>query len=198
MTTTFIETPRFPERISLASNGGPGFANDVVGTDGGSEYRTIHWDQPLHSYVISQPPTSDEEKSTELKAFFLYVHGRAIGFRFKDWTDYKVSAAQGKFQSITSTTFQMMKRYVVGSIYFERKITKPVSTVTIVGGVTPVVDYTTGIVTVASGTPTSWSGEFDVPVRFDTDKMDSEVVDKHPTGELIIGWNQINIVEIRE
>ena len=194
----FIESPRFPEKISIAATGGPMFATDVVSVDSGDEYRTTHWDQPLYSYVISHPPTSDEDKTDALRAFFMAVRGRAAGFRFKDWTDYKVSAAEGKFIMLTSTTFQMVKRYTIGSLTFDRNIVKPVSTVTVTGGSSPVVNYTTGIVSVASGTPSSWHGEFDVPVRFDTDKMDAEVLDKHSSGELIIGWNQVTLVEVRK
>jgi uncharacterized protein (TIGR02217 family) len=38
----------------------------------------------------------------------------------------------------------------------------------------------------------TWAGEFDVPCRFDTDRMEMEIVDKD-----IYSWGQIPIVEIR-
>jgi uncharacterized protein (TIGR02217 family) len=43
----------------------------------------------------------------------------------------------------------------------------------------------------------TWTGEFDVPCRFDTDQMKGDVIDKHPNGSLIVGWQSIPIVEIR-
>lgn len=43
----------------------------------------------------------------------------------------------------------------------------------------------------------TWTGEFDVPCRFDTDEMRGEVIDRTPSGELIVGWQSIPIVEIR-
>jgi uncharacterized protein (TIGR02217 family) len=43
----------------------------------------------------------------------------------------------------------------------------------------------------------TWTGEFDVPCRFDTDQMKGDIIDKLPTGDLIVGWQSIPIVEIR-
>ena len=196
---TFIETPRFPEKISLASSGGPMFQTDVVMTDSGDEFRTQRWDQPMRIYTISQPPTSKSDLSSALRAFFLIVRGRAVGFRYKDWTDYTATMAEGILTLISGANYQMWKRYTVGGVTFDRKITKPVNgpAVTVNSGVIASIDYTTGIISMTSGTPSHWAGQFDVPVRFDTDKMDAEVIDKHATGELIIGWTQINLLEIR-
>lgn len=98
---------------------------------------------------------------------------------------------------VGSGTFTDWDLALSGATYY-REITKPTATpsATIVGGSTPSVATTTGIVSFASGTPTSWHGEFDVPCRFDTDQMKGEILDKS-RGELIIGWSSIPIIEIR-
>lgn len=75
----------------------------------------------------------------------------------------------------------------------------------IAGAVYTLSSNTTGKTITAAGTgqkfaqPTevlSWSGEFDVPVRFDSDSMKLDVVDKNASGPLI-EWGQIPLVEVR-
>ncbi len=43
----------------------------------------------------------------------------------------------------------------------------------------------------------TWSGEFDVPVRFDTDRMSAEIITRAPGGGYIVGWSSIPLIEIR-
>jgi uncharacterized protein (TIGR02217 family) len=191
----FIESPRFPELISFHALAGPEFQTDVVVVQSGAEARNQNWEQARRRYEVSHAVRLPAQY-IPLKAFFHVVGGRAIGFRFKDWTDFECADAEGKFLQLTSTTFQLLKRYTSGSETYDRVISKPISAISITGGSSPVVDYTTGIVTVSSGTPTAWNGEFDVPCRFDTDRMEGEIIDKAGT-EFIIGWNSIPIVEIR-
>ncbi len=67
----------------------------------------------------------------------------------------------------------------------------------VVGSGTYTVDSTTGIITKTSGSaPTAWTGEFDVPCRFDTDQMQMESITR-AGGNLLTSWKSIPIVEIR-
>ncbi|WP_316150427.1 DUF2460 domain-containing protein [Cupriavidus sp. BIC8F] len=44
----------------------------------------------------------------------------------------------------------------------------------------------------------AWSGQFDVPVRFDTDDMKMQIVDRNgPSGDLLVDWGSIQLIEIR-
>lgn len=43
----------------------------------------------------------------------------------------------------------------------------------------------------------AWSGEFDVPVRFDTDVLQIEIVNRQSGADLIYSWNDVPIIEIR-
>jgi uncharacterized protein (TIGR02217 family) len=192
----FIETPRFPETISFGVTGGPEFVTNVVIVDSGYEYRNQRRSLELNKWDVANAarlPAMWEP----LKHFFRIAAGRANAFRFKDWMDYSATSSEGVFTMLTSTTFQMWKRYTAGASTYDRKIQKPVSgTITVTGGTGAVVDTTTGIVTVSSGTPTAWAGEFDVPCRFDTDEMRGEIIDRS-AGGFVIGWQSIPIVEIR-
>jgi uncharacterized protein (TIGR02217 family) len=85
--------------------------------------------------------------------------------------------------------------YGAGAFSHDRKIVKPVSgTITVTGGSGVSIDHATGIVTVASGAPTAWTGEFDTPARFDSDEMRLQVVQTSPRRYV---WGDISLTEIR-
>lgn len=190
----FLETPRFPELISYHAVGGPAYLTTVVQVESGSEYRDQAWTQALSKYDVSHAART-KAYSDQIVAFFRIARGRTNGFRFKDWADFEDKGG-GIFVMLTSTTFQMYKRYTSGSSTEDRKITKPVSPVVVTGGSSPSVNYTTGVVTVSSGTPTSWTGTFDVPCRFDTDDLKGEILDSSG-GIFVMGYQSIPIVELR-
>lgn len=198
----FIETPRFPEDISFGAIGGPGFLTDVVIVESGQEYRRQARALELGAWEVSHAARKPTQYR-KLQAFFRVAAGRANAFRFKDWSDFEVSASEGRFAAIagdsSGATWQMVKRYTFGAYTYDRAIQKPVSgTVVVTGGSGHSIDYTTGILTEGAGEPTSWTGEFDVPCRFDTDVMKAETRDREGGyGDLIIGWSTIPIVEVR-
>jgi uncharacterized protein (TIGR02217 family) len=193
---SFLEE-RFPETVSFGFSGGPEFQTVIVTVDSGQEYPDQRWAQARRTYEASYAARLPAQYQP-LQAFFHVAAGKANSFRVKDWTDFRHNDAGGTgvFSMLTATTFQMVKRYTSGSSTYDRIIQKQVSPIVVTGGTTPVVDYTTGIVTVAAGTPTVWTGTFDVPCRFDTDQMKGEVIDKSGK-DLIIGWSSIPIIEIR-
>lgn len=192
---SFLETPRFPTNISYGATGGPRFFTDVAITDSGAESRNQVWSQTRARYDVSHAARIKSDYET-VRDHFMAVRGRLHGFRFKDWGDFQVTSSQGIFASLTATTFQMYRSYMVGTLTFNKKIVKPVSgTVTVTGGSSPSVDYTTGIVTVSSGTPTAWAGEFDVPCRYDIDDIGTNLIARSG-GVLVEGWTGIALVEI--
>ncbi len=42
----------------------------------------------------------------------------------------------------------------------------------------------------------TWSGEFDIPVRFDTDQLDVEIISRSG-GQLVMGWDNVPLIELR-
>lgn len=193
---SFLDSPRFPDNVSYGATGGAVWQTEIAELDSGVEYRNQSWSHARARYDVSHAARI-KTNFDSLVAFFLAVNGRTHGFRFKDWADFAVTAGQGVFSAIDSTHFQLYRRYTAGSLSYNRKITKPVSgTIAITGGSGASVATTTGIVTVSSGTPTAWTGEFDVPCRFDTDAIQSEALSRSG-GTLVMGWSSIIIVEVR-
>lgn len=170
---------RFPTTISYGAAGGPEWRTDVVILDSGHEQRNQVWSAARCRWDVAQACKTDAMRS-ELIAFFRVVRGRAYSFRFKDFTDFEVASGEGVVGAIGDGTYQLRKRYQNAGGTSDRDVTLPLSVALYAGAVllTEGVHYnlndTTGIVTpIGSPTtvPTAWVGEFDVPARFDTDRI---------------------------
>lgn len=184
--TTFIETPRFPEQIGYNFIGGAGYNTTVIVVNSGFEQRNVNWSESRCKYDIQNGLLKYSDVQA-LVSFFRSVKGKGFGFRFKDWQDFTAIAANGALGTGvadgTSTAYQMNKLYITGSLNESRIISKPVSTTIIVykngipliEGTNYTINYATGIVTFMStpsfGDLLNWAGQFDVPVRFDTDDL---------------------------
>ena len=193
---------QFPSDISYGSSGGPQYSTDIIITNSGYEQRNINWADSRGYYNVAHGVKTKEQMEV-LIAFFRARKGRAYGFRFKDWSDY---AAQG--QNIAtgdgvSVEFQLKKFYESGGETYVRDIKKPVDNsvyiyvddVLITSGLT--VDNTSGIVTFdaapLNGAIITADFEFDVSVRFDTDRL-SASLDSYG----VHSWANIPLVEIRD
>jgi uncharacterized protein (TIGR02217 family) len=208
----FIESPRFPASISYHSSGGPTWKTQVVQTTSGREQRIQAWQDALRHWDAMNGVRTDAELD-QLQAWFLISAGMANGFRWKDWKDYLAISshslgminATGKGNGTASG--QLVKLYTLGSHAYARKISKPVTgTVTVQknGVIMPfgsstgqcLLDNTTGIITFYGTPPTTmdtltWTGEFDVPVRFDTDTFSASYEERNASSV------SLPIVEIR-
>lgn len=192
---------QFPSDISYGATGGPMFLTDVVSTVSGHEQRNSKWSQARAKYNVASG-VKTETQWQALISFFRARRGKAVGFRFKDWSDYKAESVQIGVGDDSTTEFQLVKIYSSGSVAVSRTITKPVSgTVDIYvdsvlqsSGVS--VDTTTGVVTFSSPPATdeviTAEFEFDVPVRFDTDEM-AVSMDSFDAGN----WSSIPLIEVR-
>jgi len=192
---------RFPDDIAYGATGGPEYATSVVATASGYEQRNINWSAARGRWDVASGLKKQIQLDT-LIAFFRARKGRAHGFRFKDWTDYKATAQALGTGNGTITTFQLIRTYSSGGSTDVRTITKPVAgTVKVyLAGVLQAsgwsVNTTTGMITFSTpptnGVAVSADYEFDVPVRFDTDRMavTIEQINLHQ-------WSGIPIVEVR-
>lgn len=181
---------RFPENIGRGARGGPERRTQIVPLASGREERNASWADSRRRYDISYGIRRADDLAAVV-AFFEARNGRLLGFRFKDWSDFKSCAPSGAPGATdqplgtgtgAQTAFQLAKRYVSGARTWTRTIAKPVagSVVVALGGVAQgsgwSVDTATGIVAFAAapgaGVAVSAGFEFDVPVRFDSDLMD--------------------------
>lgn len=193
---------RFPEDIAYGACGGPQYATNIASTVAGDEIRNIASQEPRIRYNVSHG-IKNEKQFNELIAFFRIVQGRAKGFRFKDWLDYKstshIATGDNKQQA-----FQLIKEYSIGEMKVKRKIYKPrqstlhiqLDKTKLAEGIDYECNYQNGLVFFTNPPPKGSlilaKFEFDIPARFDTDHLNASL-DEHG----ISSWNDIAIVEIK-
>ncbi|MCY1664165.1 DUF2460 domain-containing protein [Rhizobium sp. SL86] len=184
---------RFPLRLALGVTGGPVRRTDIVSLSNGRENRNARWRQARRSYDAGSGIRSVADLYEAL-AFFEARRGQLYGFRFRDPIDF---ASAGPLQPVRPTdqligtgdgatqSFQLVKTYADGGGGVVRSIAKPVSGTVVLalnGAAVPSDRYSvntaTGVVTFQAGhmpgpgVEIRAGYEFDVPVRFDTDRIE--------------------------
>ncbi len=124
---SFIETPRFPDRISYGATGGPEYRTDIVTLDSGFEQANIRWAQGRCRYQAPGPVI--EQYREEWLAWFRAMKGRGHRFRLRDFGDFTCTAANGRCgvspNATGYPTYQLAKYYATGSLEEYRRISKP-------------------------------------------------------------------------
>lgn len=149
---------------------------EVVTTDGGREVSNIRTAQSSLRFEISYPHSAQDAVYLAVKNAYKASRG-GNSFDFQDHSEYLATDEEFGVGDGATTIFPLVKQYTFGANTYERRIYRPVSAISLkVDGVAfPAgysVNYTLGIVTFTSapadGAILSWSGEFNVPVRFDS------------------------------
>jgi len=203
---------RFPANLSFGSVGGPERRTEIVTLANGHEERNAPWAHARRRYDAGVSMRALDDIET-LIAFFEARQGQLYGFRWKDWSDYKScapSATPGPEDQViglgdgTTRDFQLTKTYRSGPASYVRPIAKPVAgTVRLAQAGDPLregvhftLDTATGIVSFADipaeAAEITAGFEFDVPVRFDTDRIQTSVA-SFQAGEV----PTVPIVEVR-
>lgn len=186
---------RFPTNLSFGSIGGPERRTEIVALANGFEERNSPWSQSRRRFDAGIGMRSLDDISILLE-FYEARAGQLYGFRWKDWSDFKsckpslnIDASDqviGVGDDI-ATIYQLVKNYQFGEVVQVREINKPLEDrvkIAIGGdeqvlGVDFLVDTETGEITFTSPpadeAPITAGFEFDVPVRFDTDRIEVSV-----------------------
>lgn len=183
---------RFPASLGFGSSGGPQRRTDIVTLANGFEERNTPWSQSIHRYDAGMGLRSLDDVQA-LIGFFEARCGQLYGFRWKDWADWKSclpsAAVTALDQQIgmgdgVARAFRLVKTYASGGAGYVRAIAKPVAGTVLCAvqgvplreGLGYAVDTATGVVTFTDppdvGVVVTAGYEFDVPVRFDTDRID--------------------------
>lgn len=180
---------RFPAGIARGATGGPQRLTEVVMLVSGHEERNTRWADSRRRYEAGLGVRSLDDLHAVI-AFFEARRGRLHAFRWKDHADFKSCSPKQQVSSTdqligmgdgVSTAFQLAKTYSGGEGAYVRTIQKPVagSVLVAMDGVDEPqasVDITTGLVSLPTpppaGSAITAGFEFDVPVRFDTDRLE--------------------------
>ncbi len=204
---------RFPTSLSLGAMGGPERRTEIVTLASGHEERNSLWAHARRRYDAGLGLRSLDDVAL-LLAFFEARAGRLHAFRWKDWADFKsclpsaTPAATDQFLGWgdeVRAVFALQKTYASGEASYARPITRPVAgTVTVSLGGDPqteglhyTLDLSGGTITFAdppdNGAEVRAGFAFDVPVRFDTDLIQTSVASFH-AGEI----PHVPVLEVRE
>lgn len=189
---------RILDCVAYGSEFGHRYRTRINELRSGVERRNGEWERPLGRYSIVYQNLRQDDANTVVAAHHACM-GRLIGFRFKDWADYQADDEVLGFGTGAVQELQLVKTYQFGSLSNTRNIYKPVPSITVYENGSPIaasVDYTTGIVTITAtlGAEITWSGEFDVPVRFADDEMSFSIDNR--SGDYILN-NDVELLEIR-
>lgn len=185
---------RFPTAISRGATGGPERRTDIVALGSGHEERNSRWADSRRSYNAGYGIKTLDDLHAVI-AFFEERRGRLYGFRWKDHADFRSCPPSSPPTALDqtlgigdgdTTSFQLVKHYGSAHAPWSRRIAKPVAGSVLVAvdgtpvtvGIDVIADPTTGLLTFApehipaEGAVITAGFEFDVPVRFDTDKLE--------------------------
>jgi len=182
---------RFPLDVALGARGGPERRTDVVTLASGAEERNSRWVRSRRRYNAGYGVKSRADMQQVL-AFFEERRGRLHGFLWRDGLDHSsnggVPTASDQVIGTgdgVQTSFQLTKRYGASFDPYFRVISRPVagSVKVAVAGIELssgwTVDTATGVVGLSTppalGAAVTAGFLFDVPVRFDTDRLDIEL-----------------------
>jgi uncharacterized protein (TIGR02217 family) len=193
MAGTDFHEVSFPLRLALTTGGGPVRRTEIVRLTNGHENRNARWRDARRSYDAGCGVRSVDDLY-EVLAFFEARRGELHGFRFRDPVDNRSTRPD---EPVTAgdqvigvgdgmrTTFALVKTYGDAGGATTRRIDKPVAGSvrlaidgTDVAAANVSVDHAAGLVTFeaaaipASGAIVTAGYEFDVPVRFATERLD--------------------------
>jgi uncharacterized protein (TIGR02217 family) len=199
-----IPAYRLPPHIEAGSQFAPVWNNVIQEAIAGNEQRYGKWTKCRGigdlAYGLLSSEASHDTYFRAIMAIYRAHKGSLYPFRFRDWSDYTATDENFGTGDGVETEFQIHKTYdpsqillnTPGSLTYVRDIFLFYAAPTIkVNGVTKTVttDYTidaAGLCTFtsapANGHAITWTGEFDVPVRFD--------------GDIQVGVKESNIITI--
>ena len=179
-----IDNVRLPVGVEKGAVGGPVFKTEIQESLSGKEQRVVQWDAARCEYDIGYAFRTKSELHDALKLYYARK-GRAYPFRFKDWSDYQMTAQAIGTGDGSDATWQLIKTYTDGVNTYTRTIQLPVSGTLLVYVAAVLktetthytVNYSTGLITFTGGNIPSGGQaitatcEFDVPVRFNSDNL---------------------------
>ena len=203
---------RFPANLSFGSVGGPERRTEIVTLANGHEERNSPWAHARRRYDAGVGLRSLDDVA-HLIAFFEARAGQVHAFRWKDWADHKSCLPSQQVGALDQNlgrgdgvkrVWQLQKIYRSGDNFYTRVNRKPVAGtvqvavdgVALAEGLHWNVNIATGEISFVDapdqGVEVSAGFEFDVPVRFDTNLIQTSVA-SFQAGDLV----SVPVVEVR-
>lgn len=176
----------FPLSVGLGARGGPERFTEIVELASGHEERNSPWAHSRRRWDAG-PGVRSADDLALLTAFFEARRGRLHAFRFRDPADHASCLPSAQVSASdqllglgdgTRTHFSLLKRYGEGQGGYLRPIALPVAGSVLVAVNGAAADFTLDGAEIVlaepapDGASVSAGFRFDVPVRFDTDRLE--------------------------
>jgi uncharacterized protein (TIGR02217 family) len=176
----------------------------LTDTIGGAFKQKFNWSTRLKWMSLEYRPRPLSEYETLADLFDVVLGNQYVGFRAKDWGDYQLTQTNSALSLILGSDWQINRIHKTATAQYLHPIKKPISgTIVIfrtrssaVSVASASIDYTTGIATISghvSGDTYTATGEFDIPLTFDSDEWTTNL--KVSTRNL---WLNPDTVVLRE
>lgn len=174
-----IDDVRLPIDVERGVRGGPVFRTTIVSLANGDEKRNIEWEVRRGVWNVGYG-IQKRDQMDSVYDFFHARYGRAYGFRFRDWMDYSVKEGP-TLEVVGEPTKRQLARLHTDTIRpYIREVRYPdLSTLKVYIDNVITAAYTVeplGVIAFTGGDPGEnvlTTFEYDVPVRFDTDTLES-------------------------
>ena len=214
MATNPFHEIRLDPYISWESTIGPSYKTAIHDVPSGDEFRTSGWDKGRLMMTISKE-LMDRPTVFALESFFRARKGSRFAFRVRYWNLYL--RTDEPLPLLTNTTAQLqlvfpdaiapetmlVKKPVLAgdvhntndSLLYAPDITLKKDGVAFASSGNWTIDRTTGIITFGTsqaGHTFTWSGSFDIPMRFNTDQLSIKrtFMDDH-------SWDDFQLIEVK-
>lgn len=179
--------------------GGPSFRTNIAELRSWREKRNADVDMARHSYTAPYSNISDDGWR-EIRRMFYVCRGRLHSFRLRDPNDYIATNELFGIGDGVTARFQLSNLSEADGVTYSRLVQLPVNPHVFADGVEdfPSIDLTTGEVDFGSNPPAigaalTWSGLFDIKVRFDQDELPFSLDSRRGAGFAHNG--QVNLIE---
>jgi uncharacterized protein (TIGR02217 family) len=209
MSITILSDVIVPERFFVAGVTGRNVRrNERARVDSARMRINIAQEDTLRSFNFTNAPLTVDDWA-EFEGLYEVTHAGAYGCLILDPKDQK--ATDWPVTLITGTTYQAIKRYTfTGSAQTHDRSIRRLHVASFVLKINGVVQSTpanytfdedTGVITIPStpaASSVSWSGTFYVPVHFERDDIEWELVVAGPADGRRIAGQSIVLVEVHE
>jgi uncharacterized protein (TIGR02217 family) len=187
------------ECAAFGFTGGPTFRTNIAELRSWREKRNADVDMARHEYSAPYQNIS-QEGWREIRRMFFVCRGKLHSFRLRDPNDYQADQELFGIGDGVTSTFQLSNLSEADGVTYSRLVQLPVNPTIYVDGVEVAasVDLHTGEVEFGSNVPLlgealTWSGFFDIKVRFDQDSLPFSLDSRRGEGFALNG--SINLIE---
>lgn len=180
--------------------GGPEFSTRITDLANGREVREAQWARVRHKYTLPFRNIKGPDYA-QIKRMHLACRGRLHGFRYRDPMDHTATDEVFGEGDGATTVFQLSKVSAIAGVEYVRDCFAIVQAQVKVGAAAAAVtlDLRRGKVTFAAppadGAILSWTGVFDVWVRFDADYLPFTLDNANGKGDKFLNGS-VELIEL--